>query len=557
MTRHAHITSLLLAGLVVACSGTEPGGDEVLRSSIASHDFGSLPIGGQSPELTVTFSNVGESISIPLTISLTGTGAADFTITSTECNNRTLAPSESCALRIRFKPSSAGVREGTLRAEGNDVVVPVLLRGTGGGSALQVPVGGLAFGDVRVGAESPTRSLVVRNNSTVRTGPLTVALGGTHAGDFRIERDFCSGVQLAAGIQCVIDVRFRPSLDGTQTASLLISGDPGGSVSAPLSGVGGVPTVLSVTPTSPVLAAVRVGTAGEPELFTVSNTGSSESGEILVAVTGSDRTDFELVGNQCSAQRLTPGAVCSFSIRFRPAQMGERTAQVEIRSGFADTRIVPLSATGTAVMLTSTPSDLNFPATLVGTASAPLDLVVKNVGNVASLPLETEIVDLCYWYYYYQCYEVPYFQISANACAGVALEPGASCTVSIRYLPDFPVSHIAQFAVGENLDAGTATQLTNLRGQGAGLSGSTNFIDFGPIPAGETSATQPVTITNNATTGTGPITAPSSGGAFQVTSNGCAGVSLAPGASCTMVLRFAPPSVGNYSFEFSVSAVQG
>jgi hypothetical protein len=548
----------VMFGLFLAsCSGTEPeiGG---LESSVGSHDFGRVLVGNQSPEFAITFTNTAADQSLSLTISVTGTHADDFAVTDSECGGQVLAPGASCELRVRFDPTVSGARQGLLRAaySGNEGA-SVTLTGIGDPTALVVPTAGLAFGDARIGTETAIRSLVVRNNSVLRTGPLSVALDGTHAGDFEIVRDLCVGKELTAGAQCLVDIRFRPSIEGAHSASAQVSATPGGTAVAPLSGVGGVPTVIAVAPASPTFEAVRVGSVGDPVPYTVSNTGASASGEIALAITGPNRTEYELLGNQCVSRRLAPGDSCSFAIRFRPAALGDRGAVLEVRSGFSETVTAPLSATGTTVVLSVSPQSLVFPETMVGLSSAPSVITIRNSGNIPSEPLQTRIDGYCDWYYY-TCYDITYFQIAANECESVALAPGASCTVSVRFIPDQAFTRSGTFSVSEDLEAGTNTQTVFLSGPGSGISASTFSVDFGTIQAnGVNSVVQSVTLTNNGTASSGPIVVAQVSGAFATTSNGCGGVALAPGASCTMQFKFTPPVAGAYSFPFTAEAQPG
>ena len=558
MNRTLSGPAIVFGVLLASCSGTEPGIGG-LESSVGSHDFGRVLVGNPSAEFAITFTNTTSDQSLSLTLSVIGTHAEDFSITHSECGDQALAPGASCELRVRFEPAVPGGRQALVRAAYNGgEAAGVTLTGTGDPQALVVPAAGLAFGDARIGTETAVRSLVVRNNSVLKTGPLTVTLGGTHAGDFEIVQDLCADKELTAGAQCLIDIRFRPSLDGTHSASVQVAAAPGGIATAPLSGVGGVATVLAVTPAVSTFEAVRVGSVGDPVPFTVSNTGASGSGAIVLAITGPNRTDYQLLDNQCVSQRLAPGASCSFSIRFRPAAIGERGAVLEVWSGFSETVTTPLSATGTTVALSVTPQTIVFPETMVGLSAPSSVITVVNSGNIASEPLQTRLEGLCGYYYYYSCGNIQYFAFAANDCEGESLAPGASCTVSVRFIPENPFYHYGTFLVSEDLTAGTNTQTTALGGPGAGISASSPIVDFGPVQAnGTNSVLRTMTITNNGTATTGPIAVSEVSGAFATTADGCAGVTLAPGASCTMEFRFRPPVPGSFTFQFEATAGPG
>jgi hypothetical protein len=64
----------------------------------------------------------------------------------------------------------------------------------------------------------------------------SVALTGTDASDFRVTRDGCTGLELAAGASCSVWVDFDPLAAGTRTASLTVTDASGATHSVPLQG---------------------------------------------------------------------------------------------------------------------------------------------------------------------------------------------------------------------------------------------------------------------------------------------------------------------------------
>jgi hypothetical protein len=122
----------------------------------------------------------------------------------------------------------------------------VALSGTGTVPDESVLPNSLAFSPQPVASSSPTQKLTVANTAD-GTGALmigTVAKTGAGAGAFDVVFDSCSGVSVAPGDSCELGVRFAPSAPGPAAAALQIpANDPGGPVSAALSGVG---TTVSV-----------------------------------------------------------------------------------------------------------------------------------------------------------------------------------------------------------------------------------------------------------------------------------------------------------------------
>jgi hypothetical protein len=94
---------------------------------------------------------------------------------------------------------------------------------------------------------------------------------------------------------------------------------------------------------------------------------------------------------------------------------------------------------------------------------------------------------------------------------------------------------------------------------GAELSLDRTAVDFRAQPAGTTSSTESLTLTNTGSQplGIDAISAPP--GAFEVAGSSC-GSSLAAGASCAVELTFLPPQAGLYTGSLlivSTSSVPG
>jgi hypothetical protein len=90
-----------------------------------------------------------------------------------------------------------------------------------------------SFGVVNVSA---SKVFTVTNGGGSASGALSDSVTGSNAGDFSISEDACAGISLGAGASCTLKVTFRPSTPSFETATLNVSGSPGGTASASLSG---------------------------------------------------------------------------------------------------------------------------------------------------------------------------------------------------------------------------------------------------------------------------------------------------------------------------------
>lgn len=176
--------------------------------------------------------------------------------------------------------------------------------------------------------------------------------------------------------------------------------------------------------------------------------------------------------------------------------------------------------------LTLSPPSLNFGTELVGTSSAPQNVILTSIGSdtvsVNSIAASTNFSQ-------------------RNDC-GSSLTPGASCTITVKFRPSSPGTY-GTVTITDN--APNSPQTVTLTGVGTVVTLSPTSLDFGDQTVGTTSAPQTVTLTNHARrvlnisgdgfSGTNP-------GAFAETHT--CGKGLAAGASCTLNVTFTPNGTG-------------
>ena len=77
-------------------------------------------------------------------------------------------------------------------------------------------------------------NFTVSNSGGVASGALSSTIGGTNPTQFSIGTNTCGTNPLAAGGVCTIQVVFQPTSVGVKSASLNVSGTPGGTAAATL-----------------------------------------------------------------------------------------------------------------------------------------------------------------------------------------------------------------------------------------------------------------------------------------------------------------------------------
>ncbi len=190
---------------------------------------------------------------------------------------------------------------------------------------------------------------------------------------------------------------------------------------------------------------------------------------------------------------------------------------------------------------------LSFGSQAVGTTSAPQTATLRNNGTV---PLTLGAPYLVYIG----------FTIVSSACpvGPATLAPGASCTIAVAFAPTF--AGTASGRVNIPTDATQGTVVVLLGGTGyvptPALTVAPTAIGFGSVPLGLATSGRIIKITS---TGTGPLVVSSvtlggtNPGDFWLGNDGCSGVALLPGASCTVAVSFEPLRVGTRTATVTIA----
>ena len=197
-------------------TGTAPAGSvTVAPASIA---FGSVNINSTSSAQTVTLTNGTTTSLTGISVSVTGTNAADF-VAGSKCGT-SLAASSNCTISVTFSPTAAGAESATLSIADSDASSPqtVALSGTG-----------VAAGPDFTISASPTSASVGTHGSVAATVTVTSVSG------------FTSPVTLSCGslpgdASCSFSQNpLTPAANGTASATVTFTTSAGVIAAAPVS----------------------------------------------------------------------------------------------------------------------------------------------------------------------------------------------------------------------------------------------------------------------------------------------------------------------------------
>ena len=308
------------------------------------------------------------------------------------------------------------------------------------------------------------------------------------------------------------------------------------------------PAGVNVLPTTLTFPNTSVGTTSAALALTLYNDTATPLTAINVAVTapvlaGNSRARrcWHLPGN------LGRGRNCTINIVFNaPAATGSSTGSATLTASVA-VNGSPVTLTGTAVPATHlasvSPSPLTFGTWAIGTTSNAQTLTVTNTGNTA-LAGGT--------FTFGGGTPQPFTRPAGTAggTCGATLAVGASCTINVVFAPTTATTFSRTLAVAYTGATVTPTPVT-LTGTGvttrATVSISPNPLNI-TLASGTGSGTGVVTLNNASAPGGASfsVSGVSVTGGILINyffnavagADTCTGATLAPGASCTVTVRF-------------------
>ena len=186
-----------------------------------------------------------------------------------------------------------------------------------------------------------------------------------------------------------------------------------------------------------------VGVPSPTQTLTLSNSGSAPITISNISLSGLNAPDFTL-NNSCGTV-VAARSSCSLSLGFTPSVSGGETATLSINSNASNGNLtLPLSGVGQMSSLTLNPTSLSFGGP-VGIATATQVVTVSASGG---LPVNISAVSLGG--------TNPSAFIQSNTCIGT-LAPGASCNISVSFMPAQTGQQTATLSISSNATNGAQT----------------------------------------------------------------------------------------------------
>jgi len=408
-------------------------------------------------------------------------------------------------MQVRLQPPAAGHYTARLEILGTAAAGPAA-----GGAALDLVGSAVAdahlayvdqstwvgdFGGVPMSQTSGNKTLMVKNDGGVDSGPITSVLAGANASAFLIQpSSTCNGLaSLAAGATCSVVLAFHPTGSGPLVGSVHASATGTGSFNTPptltVTGTGLAANGLFIMPTPLDLGSTPAGsTTASQGLVFHNNSGAS----VTITDVSTSSGSFVLGGpgaGACSNGLVVSGAggTCTLSVAFSPsagASPGQSGGSVTVTTsgGSASAALSGRVKTPALMSLSSFGLGGGLGAVIVGTRSAVRTFTATNLGEVSSAPLTVSFVG------HGPVSAVTDFSLGSITCTAATVAIGASCTVAVSVQPT---------ALGER-DAAISLSAPGLLVRGEGDPGN-------PLPISAIGVLQPQIVLDSSETGASPL----------------------------------------------------
>ncbi|MGI5860984.1 MAG: choice-of-anchor D domain-containing protein [Myxococcales bacterium] len=530
-------------------------------------NFGSLPFDGGSLERAVRLRNLGDVDLVIEGVTPAAGDPVDFALEPAGYQ-AVLAPGESAFLALVFKPSDVGQRSGTLTVSADDPAgAPVLIHLTARGDATRLCLEpkSVDFGNIDMGTVSPAKQVLLRNCGTRELEIAEAAL--ERDPDFRIVQPLAAN-KLRPGEGAPVAIVLEPTSIGAKIGRLKVSStDPVAPVQlAVLTGNAVPPQVCRLEASSAILDfGAQVQGTQTLKSVTLHNAGNSACTLGSPSIDAAGQAARFLIATMPPVATLGPNGLLDVTIAYNPQDAtGPDQGVFELP---ADDPTLPggrlriaLRGTPTAqpqcTLVVNPPRGaggrtMNFGVVGLGERKTLL-MTLENVGSKfcdIGAPRKGMLTESAFS-----------FGTHSPPLPG-RIDPGQTAVVEVVFQPRtegefLPMMNSFTISTSDGAPsectglsgAGPGCKQVSLRGTGVVLAidAVPRAVDFGVVTVGCNSADRTVTVYNiggAAVTISGfEIDPPAS--SFTLVSHATTPITLQPGRSTAVVLRYRPRGTG-------------
>ncbi len=297
-----------------------------------------------------------------------------------------------CSLALQFTPTIEGSQSGQLTINYHDGLINKTL--TQPLSGVGTPVATLSidnydFGTAGLNSDTLGKIRIRNTGSKEATSLTSLALPSGflyRGGSFPGAGGTCS-TTLSGGSTCELWVLFRPSEAKAYSSSLSLTYHNGvgtSSITSNVSGVGVTTSELYISDVDTVSLIMSFAEHPKDVTFTLSHGGGGTPVTIISKSLVS--SDFSILSDSCGAS-LSNGASCSIIVRFLPATIGTKSANLSVSYNNGGDKVTTRALSGTTntapMKIVATPTSYDFGAQPYGETYE--QVVTLNRSGYASL----------------------------------------------------------------------------------------------------------------------------------------------------------------------------
>jgi sugar lactone lactonase YvrE len=321
-----------------------------------------------STPMAVTLTNNGGASLTGIAITITGAGAAVFSLAPAGTCTATLAAHQSCTINVTFTPTSAATSNAALsiadNAAGNPQTVPLTGTGTNVAPVPNVSFNptSLTFASQTVATASAPQAVTVTNSGNAALTFTSITIAGPNAADFTFApAPTCSGTgTLAPAATCTLSVTYKPAAAGTSTAMIMLADNAAsGTQTVNLTGTATAAAGLTLTFGGSTTATVTAGATAAYMLQISANQNAS----VTFACTGAPTAATCAVPT--TAVAVTAGTPAPVSVTVATTARGILAPQSEPTTRMqppAAIQMLPLSVLATLLLIVTLLAATQSPA---------------------------------------------------------------------------------------------------------------------------------------------------------------------------------------------------
>ncbi len=572
---------VLLTNTTRDIEGTGATPANITISETEPYDYGVFPVGSVA-EHTFTLNNSGQ---------ITATAMAEITLappfnfkgatypgTGGSCTTTLSGGGTTCTVVVEFTPTATGIQSSTITVSyDNGAAIVNATRGvqaTGVGVAVLgiSEINPFSYGIVPTGS-SNLHTFVVTNSGGFQASSVSgLGISAPYSyfgGSFPGTGGDCL-TTLNAGSTCNVVVEYAPTAVSASDPDTMqvdyFDGVGTQSTTRDVVGIAVAPATLTISETEPYSYGTLATGATAFNTFTITNTGSftataiSETG--VAAPFRYLGGGFPGTGGNCTTT-INAGSSCDIVVEYAPTipaldsvdidiSYNDGVAVQSVQRGIEGIAVTP------ALLQISEADPFSMGTVSVGSKSTHIFTITNTGGHDASVVAEVGMA-------------TPFKYVggsypgTAGNC-GTDIVSLANCTIEVEFEPG--ATGLFQSTITFSYNNGASPQVANRDIEGIGATPAvititeTDPYDYGSVTQGS-SASQIFTLTN-----TGGVTATSMAGTGLVApytflgasypgTGGSCGGSLAPAATCTIVVNFAPTGLGPFGDSIDIAFNDG